>query len=111
MQIEGYSYYERSLGHAMFHGGEMYSAGVTVMIADGSEINTVVSRAELARRGVLQFHPVVNQPEERWSLDVSYRRTFGPARLHIGVGGDHGSRDDGSDYLAGRGYVEVRGDF
>jgi capsule assembly protein Wzi len=111
MQIEGYSYYGRSLGHAMFHGGEMYSAGVTVMTTGGSEINTVVSRAELARRGPRQFHTVVNQPEERWSLDVSYRRTFGPARLHIGVGGDHGSRDDGSDYLAGRGYVEVRGDF
>lgn len=111
MQIEGYSYYGRSLGHAMFHGGEMYSAGVTVMTTGGSEINTVVSRAELARRGPRQFHTVVNQPEERWSLDVSYRRTFGPARLHIGVGGDHGSRDDGSDYLAGRGYVELRGDF
>lgn len=111
MQIEGYSYYGRSLGHSMFHGGEMYSAGLTVMTAGGSEINTVISRAELARRGALQFHTVVNQPEERWSLDVSYRRTFGPAQLHIGVGGDHGSREDGSDYLAGRGYVEVRGDF
>ena len=111
MQIEGYSYYGRSLGHAMFHGGEMYSARVTVMTTGGSEINTVVSRAELARRGAQAFHTVVNQPEERWSLDISYRRTFGPVRLHIGVGGDHGSREDGSDYLAGRGYVEVRGDL
>ena len=111
MNIEGYSYYERSLGHAMFYGGEMYSAGVTVMTADGSAINTLLRRTELDRRNAQQFHTVVGQPEERWNLEISLRRTFGPARVAIGVGADRGEREDGTDYLAGRGFLEVRGDF
>jgi hypothetical protein len=108
--IEAYSYLGRSLGHAMFHGGEMYSAGLTVMMADGAEINGVVRRADLFQRPAV-YHTVVNQPEERWNLEVSYRRTFGPARIAVGIGADQGDREDGTDYLAGRGFVEVRGEF
>ncbi len=111
MNIEGYSYFERSLGHAMFYGGEMFSAGVTLAIADGSTINTVLRRAELDQRDANEFHTVVDQPEERWNLEVSWRRALGPVRLAVGVGADQGDRDDGTDYLAGRGFIEVRGDL
>ena len=111
MNIEGYSYFERSLGNAMFYGGEMFSAGVTLAIADGSTINTVLRRAELDQRDVNQFHTVVDQPEERWNLEVSWRRALGPVRLAVGVGADQGDRKDGTDYLAGRGFIEVRGDL
>jgi hypothetical protein len=94
----------------MFHGGEMYSAGLTVMMADGAEINGLVRWTDLFQRPAV-YHTVVNQPEERWNLEVSYRRTFGPARIAVGIGADQGDREDGTDYLAGRGFVEVRGEF
>ena len=111
MNIEGYSYLGRSLGHAMFYGGEMYSAGLTVAVADGSVVNALVRWADLDRRNAQQYHTVVNQPEERWNLEVSWRRTFGPALIFVGAGADQGKRGDGSDYLAGRGFIEVRGEF
>jgi hypothetical protein len=111
MNIEGYSYLGRSLGHAMFYGGEMYSAGLTVAVADGSVVNALLRWADLDRRNAQQYHTVVNQPEERWNLEVSWRRTFGPARVAVGAGADQGKRGDGTDYLAGRGFIEVRGEF
>jgi hypothetical protein len=89
----------------------MYSAGLTLVVADGSEINALLRRAELDRRDSNRFHTVVSQPEERWNLELSWRGTLGPARLAIGVGADQGKRDDGSDYLAGRGFVELRGEL
>jgi hypothetical protein len=111
MNVEGYSYLGRSLGNAMFHGGETYSAGLTVAVADGSVVNALLRRVELDRRNALQYHTVVKQPEERWNLEVSWRGTFGPAQVAIGAGADQVKREDGTDYLAGRGFVEVRGDF
>jgi hypothetical protein len=110
-QVEGYSYYERSLGHAMFYGGEMYSAGVTIVTADGSQFNGLVRRANLDVRDSGRFHTVVSQPEERWNLELSHSRVLGPATLAIGIGADQGRREDGSDYLAGRGFVELRRAF
>jgi Capsule assembly protein Wzi len=107
-QVEGYSYYQRSLGHSMFYGGEMFSLGVTVAMADGSRIDALLRRAELNQRAPGQFHTVVDQPEERWNLELSYRRQLGSVVLAIGVGADQSSRDDGSDYVAGRGFVELR---
>ena len=108
-RIEGYSYFERSLGHAMFYGGEMFSAGLTVAIDDGSRIDALLRRAELDQRDSGRFHTVVDQPEERWNLELSYRRQLGWAVLAVGIGTDQGDRDDGSDYLTGRGFVELSG--
>ena len=106
--VEGYSYYQRSLGHSMFYGGEMFSAGVTVVTADGSRFDALLRRAELDKRASGRFHTVVDQPEERWNLEISYRRQLGSTMLAVGVGADQGSREDGSDYVAGRGFVELR---
>jgi hypothetical protein len=110
-QVEGYSYYERSLGHAMFYGGEMFSAAVTVAMSDGSRIDALLRRAELDMRDSDRFHTVVDQPEERWNVEVSYRRQLGPMALAVGIGADQGKRDDGSDYLAGRGFIELKGAY
>jgi hypothetical protein len=107
-QVEGYSYYERSLGHAMFYGGEMYSAGLTLALSEGSRIDALVRRVELDRRDNGRFHTVVNQPEERWNLEVAYRRRLGSMLFAVGIGADQGDRQDGSDYLAGRGFVELK---
>jgi hypothetical protein len=109
--IEGYSYYERSLGNAMFYGGESYSAGFTLMTAGGSQINALLRHVDLDMRNSHMFHTVVNQPEERWNVEVSYRRPLGPAMLAIGIGADHGDREDGSNYLAGRGFIELTGGY
>jgi Capsule assembly protein Wzi len=110
-QVEGYSYYRRSLGHAMFYGGEMFSVGVTLAMTDGSRIDALLRRVELDRRDSGRFHTVVNQPEERWNLELSYRRQLGRMVLALGVGADQGDRKDGSDYLAGRGFVELSGTY
>lgn len=110
-RVEGYSYYHRSLGHSMFYGGEMFSAGLTVAMADGSRIDALVRRAELDKRDSGKFHTVVDQPEERWNVEIAYRRQFGTALLAVGIGADQGERQDGSDYLAGRGFIELKGTY
>jgi hypothetical protein len=92
----------------MFYGGEMFSAGITVAVDDGSRIDALLRRAELDKRANNAFHTVVSQPEERWNLEVAYRRQVGSMSLAIGIGADQGDREDGSDYLAGRGFLEVR---
>jgi hypothetical protein len=89
----------------------MYSAGVTLVIDDGSRIDALIRRVELDLRDSGRFHTVVAQPEERWNVEVSYRRQFGSTMLAVGAGADRGDRDDGSDYFSGRGFVELKAAF
>jgi len=105
-QVEGYSYYRRSLGNAMFEGGEMISAGLAVTTSLGDRMSALVRLADLNQRESGRFHPIVDQNEERWNLELSYETERNIGTIRVGVGADYGDRADGTDYLAGRGYVE-----
>jgi len=109
--VEGYSYYGRSLGHAMFYNGEMISGGLALTTPAGDRISGIVRWIDLNQRESGRFHTVVDQNEERWNLELAYETERVIGTLRVGVGADRGERADGSTYLAGRGFLELEHRF
>jgi Capsule assembly protein Wzi len=110
-KIEGYSYYGRSLGHAMFHGGEMLSAGVSFVTAEGPQINGLIRYAQLNQRPGGRYHTVVDDAEDWWNVELSCETHIASGILSIGIGGDLREHADGHKQLLPRGFVNLRHEF
>jgi hypothetical protein len=106
-QFEGYSYYRRALGHALFANGEMYSVGLNVTTAVGDRLSALVRYADINQGGTGRFHTVTAQNEDRWNVELAYETRRNIGTIRIGAGLDQGDRADGTSYLAGRGYLEL----
>ncbi|HSN72338.1 MAG TPA: capsule assembly Wzi family protein, partial [Steroidobacteraceae bacterium] len=109
--VEGYSYFERSLGHPMFYNSEMISAGLHVTTAVGDRYSGLVRWADINQRESGRFHTVASDNVELWNLELGYETDRQIGTIRAGVGVDHGERADGTSYLAGRGFIELRRQF
>ena len=83
----GYRYKGRSIGHGADNDARVYSFGGVAVEPDGDVWQVVLRSAELNRDGSPDLaHSLTPTPADLVSVEGSWRTTFGPGELEVGVG-------------------------
>ena len=107
---DGYTYYDRSIGHAMGGDSRSWSLGVLLVDGGGTTWNALVRSIELNRAGVNGSHPIAPVPLDLDNLEVSATREYEFGTMRVGLGYDRfdGSADDADEW---RGHIEWHKSF
>ena len=92
---EGYRYRGSVMGHPMDGDGEMFSARLVRVDADGNTLEALARHIAVNQGGVVpdQRHSIAPGPEDWISLDLGYRHAFDFGELKGGVGVDFRDRE------------------
>jgi hypothetical protein len=111
---DGYRYYGRVLGHPMDGDGDTLSARFIRVGASGDTLTAIARMTSVNEGGVVpdERHSIAAGPEDWLSLDLSYRRSFGPDSVEAGIGVERRDQTwlDDEDVL-GRAWVAWRRSF
>jgi Capsule assembly protein Wzi len=108
---DGYTYRDRSIGHAMGGDSRMVSLGVDVVTAAGNLWSATVRRVDLNRRGESTSHPITAVPLKLVNAEMAATRDYDFGTIRAGIGYDsYDSPPQGYDDEI-RGYLEWRKEF
>ena len=109
---DGYTYRDRSIGHAIGGDSRSWSIGALYVGPDGATWNVLARSVELNRAGVSGSHPISPVPVDLANVELSTTREYDFGTMRVGLGYDWFDDSpgvDGGDEF--RGFVEWRHAF
>jgi len=109
---DGYTYRDRSIGHAMGGDSRMLSAGALYVDGSGHLWNVLVRSVELNRQGLSSSHPITRVPVDLTNIELSTTRDYDFGTIRVGLGWDGVDESPGVEAQDEvRGFVEWRRAF